>query len=130
MEPPTKKQNSGDDVRFSDLPDEVVHHILDFIFSLFVLLSGEKLDAFKRVSIKMGYWQSQNFVFNHQLKEVVVQLFDRENQIELIKYLFTNAQELELMLILYTSPVSSDVITELRKFKKPSTNLSLRLIIR
>ncbi|XP_059439623.1 uncharacterized protein LOC132172190 isoform X2 [Corylus avellana] len=31
MEPPTKKQNSGDDDRFSDLPGEVVHHILDFL---------------------------------------------------------------------------------------------------
>ncbi|XP_059439108.1 F-box/LRR-repeat protein At3g59190-like isoform X2 [Corylus avellana] len=79
---------------------------------------------------KMGYWQSQNFMFIHQLKKVVVQLFDRENEIELIKYLLTNAQELELMLIFYTSPVSSNVITELRKFKKPLTKLSLRSIIR
>jgi hypothetical protein len=31
MEQPTKKQNSGYDDRFSDLPDEVVHHILDFL---------------------------------------------------------------------------------------------------
>jgi hypothetical protein len=77
------------------------------------------------LSFKMEYWQSQNFMFTHQLKRVAVQLFDRENEIELIKYLLTNAQQLEQMMISYTSPVSSDVITELRKYKKPSTKLIL-----
>lgn len=61
----------------------------------------------------------------HQLKLATVELFDRENEIELIKYLLTNAQELEEMDIWYTSPVSSDFIIELRKFKKPSTKLYL-----
>jgi hypothetical protein len=54
-----------------------------------------------------------------------VQLFDRENKIELIKYLLKNAEKLEKMIVLYTSRVSSHVITELRKYKKPSTKVFL-----
>ncbi len=75
---------------------------------------------------KMEYWQSQNFMFTHQLKIVAVQLLDREYEIEIIKYLLKNAEKLEVMIVLYTSRVSSHVITELRKYKKPSTNVFLR----
>lgn len=87
--------------------------------SISMMSSGGEL------SFKMEYWQSQNLMCIHQLKQAIVELFDRENEIELIKYLLTNAQELEEMTIWYTSPVSSDFITELRKYKKPSTKLYL-----
>jgi hypothetical protein len=80
----------------------------------------------REIPFNMEYLQSQNFMFTRKLKTVVVRLFNRENEIKLIKYLLTNAQELELMLILYTSPVSSGVITKLREYKKPSTKLILR----
>jgi hypothetical protein len=76
-------------------------------------------------SFKMGYWQSQNLMFTRQLKTVALELFDREDEVELIKYLLKNAEELEVMNILCTSPVSSDLITEIRKYKKPSTKLRL-----
>ena len=76
-------------------------------------------------SFKMGYWQSQNLMFTRQLKKVTVELFNREDEVELIKYLLKNAEELEVMEILYTSPVPSDLITEIRKHKKPSTKLLL-----
>ncbi|KAE8008963.1 hypothetical protein FH972_005421 [Carpinus fangiana] len=76
-------------------------------------------------SFKMGYWQSQNLMFTRQLKTVALELSDREHEVELIKYLLKNAEELEVMNILCTSPVSSDLITEIRKYKKPSTKLRL-----
>jgi hypothetical protein len=73
----------------------------------------------------MEYWQSQNLMFTDQLKTVTLELFDRENEIELIKYLLMNAEDLEALFILYTPPVSSDFITELKKYQKPSTKLHL-----
>jgi hypothetical protein len=81
----------------------------------------------RELSFNMEDWQSQNLMFtHHQLKKVTVELFDSENEVELMKYLLKNAEELEVMAILYTSPVSSDLITELRKYKKrPSTELHL-----
>ncbi|KAE8008962.1 hypothetical protein FH972_005420 [Carpinus fangiana] len=54
-------------------------------------------------SFKMGYWQSQNFMFTRQLKKVTMELFDREDEVELIKYLLKNAEELEVMEILLCS---------------------------
>ncbi|XP_059459153.1 putative F-box/FBD/LRR-repeat protein At4g03220 [Corylus avellana] len=96
------------------------------LLSLHVCASVTNSMPSSELPFKMEYWQSQNFMFTHQLKKVVVHLFDKENEIELIKYLLTNAQELELMTILYSSPLSSsDVIIELKKFKKPSTKLIL-----
>ena len=77
-------------------------------------------------SLKMEDWESLNLMFTHQLKKVTVELFDGAKEIELIKYLLKNAQELQAMVILYTSPMSSDFITdELTKYKKPSTKLRL-----
>jgi hypothetical protein len=80
----------------------------------------------QQYSLKMEDWESQNLMFTHQLKKVIVKLCDGVKEIELIKYLLKNAQELQAMEILYTSPMSSDFITdELTKYKKPSTRLCL-----
>ncbi|KAE8009514.1 hypothetical protein FH972_005946 [Carpinus fangiana] len=77
-------------------------------------------------SLKMEDWESQNLMFTHQLKTVTVKLFDGVKEIELIKYLLKNAQELQAIVILYTSPMSSDFLTdELTKYKKPSTKWRL-----
>ncbi|XP_059435819.1 F-box/LRR-repeat protein At3g59250-like [Corylus avellana] len=70
----------------------------------------------REFTCKMGHWESQNVMFTRQLKKVTMELFDREDEVELIKYLLKNAEELEVMEILYTSPVSSDLITEIRKY--------------
>ncbi|KAE8009512.1 hypothetical protein FH972_005944 [Carpinus fangiana] len=73
----------------------------------------------------MEDWESQNLMFT-QLEKVIVKLCDGVKEIELIKYLLKNVQELQAMEILYTSPMSSDFITdELTKYKKPSTKLCL-----
>jgi hypothetical protein len=48
----------------------------------------------REIPFNMEYLQSQNFMFTRKLKTVVVRLFNRENEIKLIKYLLTNAQEL------------------------------------
>ncbi|XP_059435832.1 F-box/LRR-repeat protein At4g14103-like [Corylus avellana] len=70
----------------------------------------------REFSFKMGYWESQDLMFTRQLKKVTMVLFDKEDEVELIKYLLKNAEELEVMEILYTSPVSSDLITEIRRY--------------
>jgi hypothetical protein len=57
-------------------------------------------------------------MFTHQLITVAVQLLDRENEIELIKYLLKNPEKLEVIIISYTSRLSSHVITELKKVQE------------
>ena len=71
----------------------------------------------EKLSFKLEYWESQNLMFTNQPKIVIVELSDGGSDVELMKYLLKNTKELEEASIIYSPPVPTKLIIELKKYK-------------
>ncbi|KAK9988354.1 hypothetical protein SO802_028593 [Lithocarpus litseifolius] len=111
-------------VRMSSFEDKIpaVSSLLRETINLkwLLLLNDMKVPS-KKLSFKLEYWESQNLMFINQLKGIVMEVSNRGSDVELMKYLLKNTKELERAIIVYT--VTTNLITELRKYKKPTTEL-------
>ena len=85
--------------------------LFDFFIQVTNSMPSEKL------SFKLEYWESQNLMFTNQPKIVIVELSDGGSDVELMKYLLKNTKELEEASIIYSPPVPTKLIIELKKYK-------------
>ncbi|KAK9988355.1 hypothetical protein SO802_028594 [Lithocarpus litseifolius] len=67
-----------------------------------------------KLSFKLEYWESQNFMFTNQLKIVIMEL-SWGSDVELMKYLLKNTKELEEASIISSPAVPTNLIIELKK---------------